>query len=231
MDADEKSCTWINEHQGRKMNIYINLSKKRIAAVIFTAGFMLLGLQMFVTGAANTIGIRHSRDIKELELSELKKGIYVQGEVTYVLGSYYKKPSGGTGLLTCMTEWVYGPREYAVPVNESQYITLYVEKPYFEIFRKFTDAPNAENGYSFYGKTVPRKAELNYRFLKNALQITNEQAVEQRISKDYGIQILEPEQEKKRLMTGFLLMTAELIFLVILIKDRTVCLPEYKTRR
>ncbi len=206
------------------MNVHIGLSAKRVIITIFISFFILLGLKMFIVGTVNTLGIKYSKDMKSLELSELKKGIYLYGEISYVLGKYYNQPGGGIGFLTSMAEWWNGPEEYAIPLNDRQYITIYAEKPYFEVFEKFTDVPSVENAYFFYGKTVSTRTELNYRFLEPALHVEGKEAVHKRISKDYAIQILEPEEEKDRMIHGLLIFIAGMILLYVFIKDWIICL-------
>ncbi len=209
------------------MNVHIGLSAKRVIITIFISFFILLGLKMFIVGTVNTLGIKYSKDMKGLELSELKKGIYLYGEISYVLGIYYNQPGGGIGLRTCMREWVGGPREYAVSMNESQFITIHAEERYYELFNKFTNIPSEDDRYFFYGKTVPRKMNFDhsdYSFMEEALHIEGKEAVHKRISKDYAIQILEPEEEKDRMIHGLLIFIAGMILLYVFIKDWIICM-------
>lgn len=206
-----------------KKNICICLNKGRIFSLILLGLFSLFGLELFVSGMINSIGIKNSIPIEALDFSHLKKGIYVNAEITHVLGTWYIQPlSGKMDFNGCSTEWLGGRKEYLLSADGEHYITVYVEEKYHDLFDEYTDIPNEKNKFLLTGKIVHRAGKLNYVFLEQALKTTDKAIIEEKVPIDYAVQILDSKLERKKLKSGLFILIWGSAVIIALLKEWSI---------
>lgn len=168
----------------------------------------LLGILLFVIGIIhiyiaidNAIAFRHSKALSSLSITTLKEELYIEDTITKTFGSY------GTFLGINSIEF------YVIPIGDGkEYITIFVTKAYADLFSGLTANDNNASPIDIHGiiKKLPPNI-LNYPFLKNLFNLSDNSDIDKIVSSKYCIEIIDLQKSSKFYKSGFSLLISGII--------------------
>lgn len=203
------------------MNINIDLSFKFILGILISILILFFGLQLEYRAISNLYGMKHAVPLEQIEMANIKKGLYVKGEISYLLGYYYRQPlNNKMALRTEFCEWSDGTIEYIIPFRKgaSQFITILVNEREKEFFKIYTDVPNLESTYKFFGKVVNSKGVLDYDTLEKVFVTTDKEVINSKVSSIYAIKLLNASAEKEKILRGLFICAGGILLFGKMIK-------------
>lgn len=188
----------------------------------------ILGCFLSIIGAILTIqGILVRYNLTNIKESyrkfEIKNGRYIEFEIVKedLIGSYYTNPNGSIHYGPyCNTDALSSNQYYMVSVNEDSdyYVSLLVVREYQKDFQKKL---NSDDTYHIVGKFEKFRNMLAYDIIAECLGINDRAKLDQIISSDHQIRIVDLEDEKKILYKGLsILIIGLFLFFVTLEKEK-----------
>ena len=184
---------------------------------------------LFITGAGikRNIDIYRIKDLESLQVSDVRRGMYLEGYITDFLGAMSELPGEDRFYPLCGGDPVTMECRYIIPLdslNQEYVVSTDKENETFItliVKRRFQDEvnPYATNGYSarpYYitGKVVKLSGELPYEEIGSILGTNQKEEIGKQVSERYAIQLVDLKEEKKGLLKGVCLLVADALFFV-----------------
>ena len=188
----------------------------------------VLGCFLCIIGAIFTIQgiiIRYNlANIKEsYNKFEIKKGRYIEYDIAKedLIGRHYSNQDGSNEFSPyCNTDALSSNQFYLVAINKNSdyYVSLVITREHQKDFKKIL---KSDDIYHVVGKFNKLRGILIYEGIAKCLGINDKSNIDQIISTDYQINIVDSEDEKKKLYKGLsILVIGGLIFLFSLEKRK-----------
>lgn len=188
----------------------------------------VLGCFLSIIGAVFTIqGIIVRYNLTNIKDSynqfEIKNGRYIEYDITkeYLLGRYYTNQDGSNQFSPyCNTDALSSNQFYLAAINKdfNYYVSLVIVRDHQKNFKKML---NSNEPYHIVGKFVKLRGILIYEGIAKCLGTDNKSKINQIVSMDHQIKIVNLESEKKILYKGLsILVVGVLIFISSLEIDR-----------
>lgn len=169
----------------------------------------VLGCFLSVIGAIITIqGIIVRYNLANVEesynMSEIRNGRYIECDISreQLLGTYYTEVNGVIKYSPYCVSDVYTSMEtYIVSIDGDSncYVPLMVAKEYQKEFKKIT---NSDDMYHIFGKFEKFKSFLYYELAARCIGTDNKSKIDQIISADHQIRVVDLQDEKNILYKG-----------------------------
>lgn len=164
----------------------------------------------------NLMNIKDSYD-----KADIRNGRYIEYDISkeQLLGMYYTEVNGAIKYSPYCGSDVYSSMEtYIVSVdgNSNYYVPLMVAKEYQKEFRKII---NNDDKYHILGKFEKFKGILVYEIIAECIGTDNKSEIDQIISDDYQIRVVDLQDERKILYKGLSFFLVG-VFLFIVSVDR-----------
>lgn len=164
----------------------------------------------------NLMNIKDSYD-----KADIRNGRYIEYDVSkeQLLGMYYTEVNGAIKYSPYCGSDVYSSMEtYIVSVdgNSNYYVPLMVAKEYQKEFRKII---NSDDKYHILGKFEKFKGILVYEIIAECIGTDNKSEIDQIISDDHQIRVVDLQDERKILYKGLSFFLVG-VFLFIVSVDR-----------
>lgn len=187
----------------------------------------ILGCFLSIVGAILTIqGILVRYNLTNIKESyrkfEIKNGRYIEYDITKedLIGHYYTNNGSIQYSAYCNTDALSSNQYYVVSVNEDSdyFVSLLVVRAYQKDFQTML---NSDDTYHIVGKFEKFRTILVYNIIAECLGINDRAKLDQIISSDHQIRIVDLEDEKKILYKGLsILMIGLFLFLVTLVREK-----------
>lgn len=154
---------------------------------------------------------------------EIKNGRYIEFDIVKedLIGSYYTNQNGSIQYYPyCNTDALSSYESYVVSVNEDSdyYVSLLVVQKYLKDFNHMLDSNDT---YHIVGKFEKLRSTLLYDVIAECLGIDDRSKLDQVLSTDHQIRIVDLNDEKKILYKGLsILLIGLFLFLVTLEKEK-----------
>lgn len=168
---------------------------------IISLFLVFAGIVVFINGIIIIDRKEHLGNLDSMKIEDLKKGYYVQGDVSSVLGNFDAK---GNFYATVCCNLDTMEDEYIIPMGK-QYITISVPQEYKNIFETFTGV-SAGHSLLIKGKIVTYKNGLHYEMLKSHFNLKSKAEVNAIISEFYIIKIVDEKEEKQVILKGIVMI-------------------------
>lgn len=164
----------------------------------------------------NLMNIKDSYD-----KADIRNGRYIEYDISkeQLLGMYYTEVNGAIKYSPYCGSDVYSSMEtYIVSVdgNSNYYVPLMVAKEYQKEFRKII---NSDDKYHILGKFEKFKGILVYEIIAECIGTDNKSEIDQIISDDHQIRVVDLQDERKILYKGLSFFIVG-VFLFIVSVDR-----------
>lgn len=164
----------------------------------------------------NLMNIKDSYD-----KADIRNGRYIEYDISkeQLLGMYYTEVNGAIKYSPYCGSDVYSSMEtYIVSVdgNSNYYVPLMVAKEYQKEFRKII---NSDDKYHILGKFEKFKGILVYEIIAECIGTDNKSEIDQIISDDHQIRVVDLQDERKILYKGLSFFLVG-VFLFIVSVDR-----------
>lgn len=164
----------------------------------------------------NLMNIKDSYD-----KADIRNGRYIEYDISkeQLLGMYYTEVNGAVKYSPYCGSDVYSSMEtYIVSVdgNSNYYVPLMVAKEYQKEFRKII---NSDDKYHILGKFEKFKGILVYEIIAECIGTDNKSEIDQIISDDHQIRVVDLQDERKILYKGLSFFIVG-VFLFIVSVDR-----------
>lgn len=164
----------------------------------------------------NLMNIKDSYD-----KADIRNGRYIEYDISkeQLLGMYYTEVNGAVKYSPYCGSDVYSSMEtYIVSVdgNSNYYVPLMVAKEYQKEFRKII---NSDDKYHILGKFEKFKGILVYEIIAECIGTDNKSEIDQIISDDHQIRVVDLQDERKILYKGLSFFLVG-VFLFIISVDR-----------
>lgn len=164
----------------------------------------------------NLMNIKDSYD-----KADIRNGRYIEYDISKerLLGMYYTEVNGAIKYRPYCGSDVYSSMEtYIVSVdgNSNYYVPLMVAKEYQKEFRKII---NSDDKYHILGKFEKFKGILVYEIIAECIGTDNKSEIDQIISDDHQIRVVDLQDERKILYKGLSFFIVG-VFLFIVSVDR-----------
>lgn len=195
----------------------------------------ILGCFLCIIGASFTIqGIIARYNLANIKESyskfETKNGRYIEYDIARedLIGRYYTDSDGSVKFSPyCVTDAPSSNQFYLVAINKNSdyYVSLVITREHQKAFKKML---NSDDSYHVVGKFDKLRGILIYEGIAKCLGTNDRSKIDQIISANHQIRIVNFEDEKKILYKGLsILVIGLLIFLFALEKERRK--PSYVT--
>lgn len=186
-------------------------------------------IALFATGVGikTNIEIYRMKDLKNIQMSEIKQGMYVKGYITDVLGSMSKMPGENKWYPFCGTDAVTMESRYVIPLDslnqkyvvstdetDATFITLIVKRRFADGFNPYAGRAVSVKPNYITGKVVKLPGELPYEELASIFGTTGKTEIGRRVSERYAIQLVELKEERLGILKGICLLAADILFFV-----------------
>lgn len=164
----------------------------------------------------NLMNIKDSYD-----KADIRNGRYIEYDISkeQLFGMYYTEVNGAIKYSPYCGSDVYSSMEtYIVSVdgNSNYYVPLMVAKEYQKEFRKII---NSDDKYHILGKFEKFKGILVYEIIAECIGTDNKSEIDQIISDDHQIRVVDLQDERKILYKGLSFFLVG-VFLFIVLVDR-----------
>ena len=193
------------------MKKHIHLTKLHMISCVI----ILIGMIMMVSGIRDYVSVKRAVALKQLALQDLRKGMYVTGDVSVFLGKYLSDKPGSfqgsaVGYITFRTTTNY----YTVPINEGkEYITLLLDETQEKKFQGINNIYQPDKAVSVTGRIVRLPVEINYEWLRSILGVKDHTQVANYVSPVYGIEPVDFRAEKMKVIYGLCVLLSGLMVL------------------
>lgn len=189
----------------------------------------ILGCFLCIIGTILTIQgliVRYNlTNIKEsYRKFEIKNGRYIEFDIVKedLIGSYYTNQNGSIQYYPyCNTDALSSYESYVVSVNEDSdyYVSLLVVQKYLKDFNHMLDSNDT---YHIVGKFEKLRSTLLYDVIAECLGIDDRSKLDQVLSTDHQIRIVDLNDEKKILYKGLSILLIGLFLFVITLEKEKV---------
>lgn len=172
--------------------------------------FAIVVLAVGMIGTLRGLVIRHNlaNANSSYENIQIKEGRYIDYNITkeQLIGSYYSENNGTIKFGPCCNENALTlAQTYIVAVNRDRnyYVPLVIPH---EHQKEFKEMINGDNSYPLFGKFVRSDDVLYYDQITRCTGIDSKSEIDQMISTQYRIELVDPKHEKRELYKGLLLL-------------------------
>lgn len=196
----------------RKHRYIVSISKTGIVALLL----LFIGLFCTVKG----IAIRYHLNLMEKQgnMSEWAKGNYIETDIVLeqFMGRLYTEVNGQRKYgATCVVDVFTGESRYIIrPEKTSEsYITLVVGRRYAEELENL--AYGRLDKFHLTGRIEKIKEKIDYDIIEEVAGVSGISAVNELVSSDYAIRIVDFDEERETLWKGLCLLLAGAIILFL----------------
>lgn len=179
----------------------------------------LIGAVFTIQGIIVRCNLMNIKD--SYDKADIRNGRYIEYDISkeQLLGMYYTEVNGAIKYSPYCGSDVYSSMEtYIVSVdgNSNYYVPLMVAKEYQKEFRKII---NSDDKYHILGKFEKFKGILVYEIIAECIGTDNKSEIDQIISDDHQIRVVDLQDERKILYKGLSFFIVG-VFLFIVSVDR-----------
>ena len=160
---------------------------------------LLVGILLFGLGFSIDLKQKNPTALSELDADNIKKGMYVSGEIPYILIA-----NGELGPITNVTSYITY-NTYNIPLKEGNYIRILVNRPTTKINLSNFGAGPADS-VPFEGIVIKAPKPLNLRWYENVDGLDVSQVIE-----EYEILQFEDREISTLIKVGLAIVIASLI--------------------
>lgn len=179
----------------------------------------LIGAVFTIQGIIVRCNLMNIKD--SYDKADIRNGRYIEYDISkeQLLGMYYTEVNGAIKYSPYCGSDVYSSMEtYIVSVdgNSNYYVPLMVAKEYQKEFKKII---NSDDKYHILGKFEKFKGILVYEIIAECIGTDNKSEIDQIISDDHQIRVVDQQDERKILYKGLSFFLVG-VFLFIVSVDR-----------
>lgn len=179
----------------------------------------LIGAVFTIQGIIVRCNLMNIKD--SYDKADIRNGRYIEYDISkeQLLGMYYTEVNGAVKYSPYCGSDVYSSMEtYIVSVdgNSNYYVPLMIAKEYQKEFKKII---NSDDKYHILGKFEKFKGILVYEIIAECIGTDNKSEIDQIISDDHQIRVVDLQDERKILYKGLSFFIVG-VFLFIVSVDR-----------
>lgn len=193
----------------------ITISKVHIASIII----LLMGILFLVDGIMRCYSLQNARTLKDINVKNVRSGIYIQDEVETVAGVYYNQ-NGATGFLGATMQYqdlfMRNYTFYTIPISYDglEYLTVIVPEKEDDLWKTLSNI-KTEHKVALVGRTVKMQISPNYELLLAATNTKSEMDLLSQFSDQYAIMLVDPYRENLIWIKGFSMIVTSILLWIV----------------